>query len=408
MSLNERMDSSPQTNAEVNAGLQRDFPVLEPVIGNVVRRDFGESRIAVGLLAITRSRRTPDSALPETHTWIQTAAVYSSDTLRFPRFDQRPENIVFKLLEMAARLILRTGNFGGINFTTHSEFSRRYRVQSFDAERTRWLFDERVLAHLASRPGLSIAAANGSLLLYRAGEELPADRLEAFFNEAVEVFRVFEAAARRPSASRAAAGTPETDAELFHKQLSAATGISRKFPAVTLADADAFLQLPPPRVFSPGIARYCKERVSPLVLIFGGVFAITSALFLMVGRDQVPWYVEILLFFFFVGGVSMPLWAFIARLRIQQLLRHGRTGIALIEAIQTSDSPIDGATRTRLDLQVEANGTVHRATCLVPGAAVDRLQADAAAKRPIAVIYSTANPARALVAEALVMAQGIG
>ena len=402
------MDNSSRAAAEITAQLQRDFPTLDPLIGNVVRREFGESRISVGLLSLTRSRTRPGEALPETYTQIQTAAVYSSGTLRFPSFDLFPENVAFKLAEKAAQLVLRVGNIGKVDFTSHSDFSRQYRVQALDTEGTRWLFDDRVLAQLAGRSGLSISAANGSMLLYRSGTHLSADRMEAFFKEAAEVFRVFEAAARRPSASRAAAGTPETDAELFVKQVAAATGNLSSSAAVTLADAEAFLRQPPPRAIPPAIARYGEERVPDLVIVFGVLFAMTSTMFLTIGGNKIPWYGQLPLFLMLVGGLSLLIWACAARLRIRYLLRNGHNGSARIEAIQTTVSRIDGETRHRLELQVDTGGTMHHASCFIPATMVDRLQAHAAEKRPIPVLYSASNARHVLVAESLVMPPQIG
>lgn len=409
MSPYEGMGSSPPEATSIGAQLRRDFPTLEPSFGGVSQRMLGESRIAVGRLSLTRSRATRDiSALPDNYTQLQTAAVQCSDTLRYPRFDLQPANAAIKLLDSAARAMLGIGDLGKVDFTAHPEFSRQYRVVALDTEGTRWLFDEPVLAYLASRPELSISASNGTLLLYRAGAEVSADRLDAFFNEAAGVFRVFEAAARRPGAFNDPLRVRPTDYEFFVEKLGASGAGFKILPAVTLIEADAFLQLPPPREIPPGIARYCKEQESLFVLIFGGLFAMVSGFFLLVGRDQMPWYVQIFLCFGFVVGVIMLIWSLVTRLRIRHLLRHGRTGIARIEAIQTSDSRVDGTTRTRLDLQVEANGAVHRATCLVPGAKVDRLQAIAAEKRTIPVLYSATNPTRVLVADALVMARDLG
>ena len=94
-------------------------------------------------------------------------------------------------------------------------------------------------------------------------------------------------------------------------------------------------------------------------------------------------------------------------LRARHFLRHGRTGSARIETVQTSESRVDGTTSTRLDLLVDVNGAVHRATCVLPAAAADRLKAVAATKRPIPVLYSAGNPSRVLVAEALVQERDI-
>lgn len=374
----------------------------------VVRREFGESRISIGPLSLTRSRTKPGEALPDTYTQVQTAAVYMSDTLRFPRFDLQPANAAIKLLDSAARAMLGIGDVGKVDLASHPEFSRRYRVLALDTEGTRWLFDDRVLAQLAATSGLNISAANGSLILYRAGQELPAGRLEVFFKEAAEVVRAFETAARRPSAFNDPMRERPTDAELFVDKMAASGAGFKILPAVTLADAEAFLHLPPPREIPPGIARHCKERVSPFVLIFGGLFAAVSVFFLMMGRDQIPWYAQIFLCFGFVAGVSMLIWALVTRLRTRHFLRHARIGIAWIEAIRTAKSRFDGTDRTWLDLRVEANGAAHRASCLAPAAAIDRLKAIAAEKRAMPVLYSAANPARVLVADALVMARDLG
>jgi hypothetical protein len=372
-----------------------------------VRRS-GEARVAVGTLILTRRVTRPDEVLPDEYRYSQTAAIYRGDVLRFPTFNLQPSNAAGKLLVTAARTMLRLGDFGMIDFPSHAEFASRYRVHAWDAERTRWLLEDRLLAHLAGRPGLSISASNGTLLLYRTGEEIPRERWQAFADEAVEIFRLFEAAARRPSAFNDPMQPRPTDQEFFAKQM-AGSGLGLKaLPGVTLAEAAAFIQQPPPRAITPGIARYWKEQASPIAAIFGSVIAIGSVFFLLVGGSQVPWYAQVLLVLLFIGGGSTLIWGLVASLRARHLLQHGRTGSARIETVQTFDSRVDGSTRTRLDLQVEADGVLHRATCFLPAAAADRLKAMAAEKRPMPVLYSPGNPRRVLVAEALVIEPGLG
>lgn len=402
------LDGSAQTEAEVNARLAQDFRGLEPVLHGPQIHRSGEVRVAVGTLALTHSVTRQDEALPDECRYSQTAAVYQSDTLRFPRFDLQPTNAARGLLETAARSVLRIGDLGKVDFPSHAGFASRYRVQAFDAEHTHWLFEDRLLTQLAGRTGLSISASNGTLLLYRARTEIPRESWQAFASEAFEVFRLFEAAARRPGAFSDPMRPRPTDYEFFTRQLSA-TGLGfKELPRVTLAEAEAFIGQPPPRAFSPGVARFCKEQVSPLVIHFGGVFAAGSAFFLLVGQGSVPWYGQVALCLLFVAGIAMAVTALAIRLRMRHLLRHGRTGIARIESIQTFDSKIDGSTLHRLELEIEAGGSLHRASCLVPSPALDRLKAIAAQKRPVPVLYSAANPKRALVADALVMAPDIG
>lgn len=402
------MEGSPQAGAEVNAQLQRDFSGLEPAFGAVSQRTLGDSRIAVGQLSLTRSQATQDSALPDRYTQVQTAAVLCSDTLRFPRFELQPANAATKLLLKVGRAMLGLGDVGKVDFPAHPEFAHRYHVNAFDDEGTRWLFEDRLLAQLAGRPGLHILGSNGTLILCRSKTVVPRDSLQAFVDEAVEVFRLFDAAARRPGALNNPMRARPTDYELFVEKLGASNAGFKVLPAVTLAEAEAFLQLPPPRAIPPGIARYCKEQASPFVLIFGGLFTAVSVLFLMVGQDQIPWYAQIFLGFGFVAGVSMLVWALVTRQSVRSFLRHGKTGVARIEALRTAKSRIDGSDQAWLDLRVEANGAAHVASCLAPAAAIDRLKAIAAEKRAIPVLYGAKNPARVLVADSLVMARDLG
>jgi hypothetical protein len=79
-----------------------------------------------------------------------------------------------------------------IAFEDDPEFSKRYVLQSENAEATRALFNDDVREFFAGRPGVWVEAA-GPRLIYSTGKMLDPAQLQAFLAEGFEVLNVFEA-----------------------------------------------------------------------------------------------------------------------------------------------------------------------------------------------------------------------
>lgn len=163
---------------------------------NVAVKQLPGSRLAVGELEITRTRREIGSDRDTTTITTQTAAFFQPERLRLPRFKLQPQSFAVKAI---ARML--AAEFPqGITFPSKPEFSRLYHLSAPDEGPVRALFGERLLAVLAARPALNVESGSGSLLVYRGGKDYNPEAIDPFLNEATEVFRAFEEAARRTSA----------------------------------------------------------------------------------------------------------------------------------------------------------------------------------------------------------------
>ena len=396
-----------QADAEVGAVLQRDFAGLEPVVDGVTQRVVGGLKVSVGRLALTRSHAGGAGDISKTYTRVQTAAVLSGDALRFPTFNVIPEGVGPKVADVAMKFMFGGAMPGWVDLSAHPEFSRRYRVHAFDTERTRWLLDDAVLERLAATQGLSISGANGTLILYRDGEEIGSAATEGFLGEAAPIFQAFAAAASRPSALQSR--TAETEMELFVKQMPAGFGV-KLLPAFSLAEAEAFIRLPPPRAFTPAVARFCDERVPKLYLYLAGGVALAGTMFVLIGgaSEQLKGFMLALVGLMPAAGLGGAIWWAIARWNCRRLLREGVAATARLESLTDSGWVGPGGAMVKLEFQFQADGASQRASCRMSTTELDSLKAAVAEKRPAAMLYSAGNPRRALLAHALVMKQGIG
>ena len=118
-----------------------------------------------------------------TRTYRQTVAACLLKTSQsVPTFELRPEHLLDKFSAL----------FGShdINFTTHPEFSRLYRLSGTDESGLRRRFRLELLHELASQPGWSMEGEGEWVLMYRANRLVDPDDLEAFRREAAHLARL--------------------------------------------------------------------------------------------------------------------------------------------------------------------------------------------------------------------------
>ena len=380
-------------DAELNRRLGTDFNLGNAAMYNVVSNDLNGARAEIGDLQITTKSGTGDNR--KTTTVTQSAAFFTVDGLRLPHFFLQPEGTLLKLF---ARVV------GGdkIEFPAQPYFSEIYHLSGNHPENTRRLFDDGVLNSLVRRPGLRIQSAADALLIYQPDKLCEREELERFIAEATQIFRLFEASARRMKLEEETRVTPKTDVRALAENMPGLMGRIVRANLVTHADLSAFVGQAPPRNIPANILKY-RERVAPRASLFVGMFLVLfGALWVWSvqtnGAGQ-PMTIGLMLA---AAGALIALFSGWARMRFAGLLRNGNLGTAVIESIVASQ----WKGRLRIVARCQAEGRSWRATCNWylggnAGEAEQRARDLAAKKKPAPILYDAAAPQRILFVDAL-------
>jgi hypothetical protein len=200
-------------DADLDQKLSTDFSLPGATMGNVIRTQLQGAQLAVGDLHISRESGTGSDA--QTYTVTQSAACYTADGPRFPRFTLQPEQTLLKVL---ARAI----GSEKIEFPSQPHFSKIYNLSAPHPEPVRQLFEGDVLETMVRTPGLHIVSAADALLMYRPGQECEVEELEAFINESARILGRFDKSARGMDQSDAAtAFAPDSRRDEMTKQIAA-------------------------------------------------------------------------------------------------------------------------------------------------------------------------------------------
>jgi hypothetical protein len=382
---------SPEVDGELSAKLARDFSLQHAAISGVLRKDIPGMRAAFGDLAIaTEFRHRSDR---ETRWTTQTAAYFSAD-VRLPGFTLQPEGFAMNLLSGMSGI-------EDINFASHEEFSRRYHLSAMHAENARRLFEAPLLEHLERRPGLHVQSAADGLLIYRPGQRLGAEEIEGFIAETTEIFRLFEASARKLQQAREAGLIPKADARAEAAKISGLVGEVVRERLVTRADVEAFMRQAPPRKVPANIRHYCEGFAPGMALAAGALFFLVGAGFAFGFGQAGKWGGALVGLLFAVVGAGLLFFFGRMRLRLERLLRHGELGVGRIEGIESTGWSGPGGDVSRASVRFQAKAATVQAKCNIAGVAVERAQKLFTAKRPAAVLYDPANPERFLLVDAL-------
>lgn len=387
-----RGDQFSSVDADLGAQLARDFSLHGAAISNVLRKEMPGFRVAVGDLAIARETGTGTDR--ETRWSTQTAAYYAADALRFPKFTLQPEGLGLKLLSSITGI-------EDIDFPSHPEFSRNYHLTAVHTENARRLFDDRLLESLSRHPGLHIESAQSSLLIYRPGAQNRAEEIEGFITETTEIFRLFEASARKLQQAPEVGLIPKVDARAAAEKMPGAVGKLLREILVTRAEVKAFVRQPPPRKVPANIRRYCDQFAPGMMLMIGGMFFLVGAGFSFGFWQAGKWDGALFGLLFVVVGGGVLLFLGRIRLSLVRLLRHGHLGVGRIENIESTGWSGPGGEVSRAKVRFQAAGESVQATCNIAGFAIERAQKLAAATKPAALLYDPANPQRFLLVDAL-------
>ena len=379
---------------DLNERLRNDFSLLNAAMSNVVRRDVQGTRVAVGDLAITTEMGKSDDRRMDTVT--QSAAYYSAEGLRFPRFTLQPENMLLKLFSFAYGL-------AKIEFPAHPDFARAYHLSAVHEENTRMMFDDRVLNTLVRSPGLHICSGANALLIYQPGRQYGPDELEGFISETAQIFRLFEESARQMKLAAETRVTPKADVRAIAEKIPGFTGQDIRNSLVIRSELMAFVNQTPPREIPDNILQYCETSAPKIGLLICIVFAITGGSFAAAfGINGNIGGMIFGLVVFVIGG-STAFFVGRARMRITRLLRHGQLGSANIESI----GPGLGEGDLCIGARHYAEGQVWHVTfpwherSNAVGDARKRAEKLAAEKKPTPILYDPKAPQRVLIVEAL-------
>jgi hypothetical protein len=99
-----------------------------------------------------------------------------------PQFEMSPEGLVQKVGALMG--------MQDIDFESHPEFSRRYRLRGKSEEAVRRVFTPQVLGYFSQAPGWSLEA-NGEWLVCYRGRQMAPDELDTFLEETTRIARIF-------------------------------------------------------------------------------------------------------------------------------------------------------------------------------------------------------------------------
>ena len=121
------------------------------------------------------------------YVWTTTVIVLQSSLLRLPASLLRPEMLNDKI----------GGIFGyqDIDFESHPKFSKRYVVEGDDEEAVRNIFTDCLLAYYEEHTGLHTEGDGDTLLVYRSGRRIAAQKIRSRLDEGFAIFELVKARA---------------------------------------------------------------------------------------------------------------------------------------------------------------------------------------------------------------------
>jgi hypothetical protein len=121
------------------------------------------------------------------HTYHQTAVLFSLDGNDLAQFNLRPRGLFDKV---AAKLGQKE-----IDFSTAAEFTKKYLVKGTDEMAVHRVFNPSVVAFFEGQQGLTVEANEKQLLVYRQAKRIKPEELQAFLENAAQLLALI----RKPS-----------------------------------------------------------------------------------------------------------------------------------------------------------------------------------------------------------------
>lgn len=117
------------------------------------------------------------------HKFTQTVMFFDCRNLSLPDFFLKPENFFDVLKEWFG--------FSDIDFFSHPDFSKDYRLTGDFESVIRYYFDEQVLGLLSQHKSFWMEASNFYLIIYKNKELIPAPQVPAFIRFCKMVYELF-------------------------------------------------------------------------------------------------------------------------------------------------------------------------------------------------------------------------
>jgi len=117
------------------------------------------------------------------HTYIQTVILFTSDRLQLPEFTMRPENVFHKI----------GGAFGyqDIDFDRNPAFSKNYLLRGPSERSIRETFTQDVLSYFESQKGICVEGKGNIVVFYRASKKVPPHHVATLLREGFSIFGLF-------------------------------------------------------------------------------------------------------------------------------------------------------------------------------------------------------------------------
>lgn len=119
-----------------------------------------------------------------THIYDQTVLFFDSKSLSLPDFHLKPENFFDMLKEWFG--------FHDIDFISHLQFSKQYRLTGEYESVIRYYFNQQMLDLLTDYKSFWMEASNYYLIIYKHQELIRPDQLKVFYNFGQMVFELFK------------------------------------------------------------------------------------------------------------------------------------------------------------------------------------------------------------------------
>jgi len=373
-------------------------------VTNVVRRQIGSAQLMIGDL--TRTSRRSGSSSSRTRSTTRTFAYFESPDLRWPTFTLQPEGMLVSLFSDLVGV-------QDIDFDEFPVFSQKYHLSGRRPDRVRCFFTPDLLQYFTDNPGLEVRADENRVALVRPGDPCEPDELEAFIQQATEVFTQLTSAFVASKAVLDAAGPEQTDPQMEAAQLPGLAGMAaRRVLAqrvlVTSEELEAFLTAAPPRQIPANIKRQRLGGGSVVAGVLGTVFLVVGSALAVYSAFYAggPWNdqrIVPLILGIVLPLIGLPMCIFSIRYRHinGRLLRHGIVVNAIVEDVEKTDVRINDQQQYRMRLRFETNAGSQVASCNVYGQRGREARSLAEANEAVRVLYDPRNSRRILWAESL-------
>ena len=126
----------------------------------------------------------PAGVIKNYSTYSQSVVATRLQSRVLPQFEMCPETLLHKIGALAG--------MRDIDFESHSEFSKRYRLHGKSEAAVRDAFTLQVLAYFDQTPGWSLEANGEWLVCYRHDRQVAPGELDGFLDEAIRIAQLFE------------------------------------------------------------------------------------------------------------------------------------------------------------------------------------------------------------------------